>query len=843
MAIKILPEEFAQDKERVDRFEREARLLAQLNHANIATLHGLEEHEGQQFLVMELVEGETLAERVARGPIPLDEAIPIFMQIAEGLEAAHDKRIVHRDLKPANIKLGLDGKPKILDFGLAKAFYGDGETAPASSQSPTLTRGTALGAIMGTASYMSPEQARGKTVDKRTDIWAFGCCLYEALTGKKAFDGETVSDIIGAVMRVEPDIDELPDDASASVRRLLRRCLAKPRELRLRDIGDARLELGEVEISPVDAVPAPRSKRRTAPTVLAMAVAALLTSVVWWFATPADPLATAPVTRFHIPITGGRPGKPILSPDGRSVVFSVRRDEGIDRIYRRDLDRLETKVLGEGRFPFFSPDGKRIGFRDAGLNISTTDLDGGGLFTLGVSHLRWGDGVVWSSEGMIGVPRRRRSEDGGLFLLSADGELRALTTLDANNGEVNHGWPHLLPGAPSLLFMVSFDDSRPSQLAVKNLETGERRLLLEGEKAFYAPTGHLVFARDTTLWAARFDIERLKVDGPPAAVLESALWQPTHFAVSPTGALTYISSDGAPTSSLVWVDRDGVESPIPAPPRTYEQPKLSPDGRKLAIVETTERLDIYVFDLEVGTRTRLTTEGEQNGWPVWSPDGENIVFTSTRGVSSYDIYSKRADGALSAEKLYGNEGATIPRSWSPDGEALVYQQLDRGQSSRDIWLWSSRGGAEPLVSTAFTNSAPVLSRDGKWLAYVTNESGQSEVYATTFPEPRARFPISIGGGAEPLWSADGSEIYYRQGNKVVAVAVETKPVFEAGRQQVLFDVPYVRSPGNTGNPYYDVGEDGRFLMIKPTDAASSNSNIVVVVNWFQELERLVPTDK
>ena len=846
VAIKVLPEEFAQDKERLDRFVREAQLLAQLNHANIATLYGLEEHEGRQFLVMELVEGETLAERVARGPIPLDEAIPLFTQIAEGLEAAHDKRIVHRDLKPANIKLGLEGKPKILDFGLAKAFYGADETAPNSSQSPTLTRGTALGAIMGTASYMSPEQARGNPVDKRTDIWAFGCCLFEALTGKKAFDGETVSDIIGAVMRAEPDIDELPDDASASVRKLVRRCLVKQATGRLRDIGDARLELGDAESSPVNAVLPPRSKGRAGTVVLAMALGAVLASLFWWFATPAEPLVAPQVARFNIPITGGRPSEPALSPDGRSVVFSVRLDEGVDRIYRRDLDRLETTVLGEGRVPFFSPDGKRIGFTIAGGLMSSTDLDGGGLVRLGAVRLR--RGMAWSSEGLIGAPSRVRPERRVLIQVSADGESQSpLTTLDDNGGETLHMWPQLLPGEPSLLFTVSFDDSRPSQLAVKNLKTGERRLLLEGDRAFYAATGHIVFARNTALWAAPFDLDRLRVDGPPVVVLENALWQRTQFAVSPTGALAYVSSEAVPTSSLVWVDRQGVESPILARPRTYEQPSLSPDGRKLAIVETTERQDIYVHNLEVGTRTRLTTEGGQNGWPVWSPDGENIVFTSTRGDSFYDLYRKRADGGLPAEKIYGNETINIPRSWSPDGEALVFYQNDGSERyGRDIWVWSSKVGAEPVpkTATAFNETAPVFSPDGKWLAYVTDESGQREVYATNFPEPGARFPISVGGGAEPLWSADGSEIYYRQGNKVVAVAVEAKPVFQAGRPQVLFEGPYVRSPANLGgNQYFDVGKDGRFLMIKPSDAANSRSNIVVVLNWSQELERLVPTSK
>jgi len=849
VAIKVLPGAFAHDPERLSRFQREAKMLAALNHPNIATIYGLEQSSGTSLLVMELVPGETLAERIKRdGAVPVEEALAIAKQIAETLEAAHEKSIIHRDLKPANVKVTPEGKVKVLDFGLAKAFAGD-STSTDPSESPTLSMAaTTQGVILGTAAYMSPEQAEGKAVDKRSDMWAFGCVLYELLTGKAAFQGEGVHDILASVVRAEPDLSLLPDATPQMVRTLLRRCLQKDKTSRLRDAGDARIEIQEALAAPLAAgtraaaTPRPTFHRWALLSGFAcLGVAVIVVLAVWKL----KPTPQKPVTRTLITLPPGDQLAALdnlaiaISPDGTQLAYVGIRG-GTRQIFLRALNSLEAKPLagteGAGT-PFFSPDGQWIGFFAAG-SMKKIPVSGGAASTLG-SFMN-SIGASWSSGGTIaftpngGSPIQQVSDAGGA--------LEPLTRLD--KGETGHISPELLPGSKAVLFSTT--GANP-QVAVQSLSSGERRNLVPGGSSpRYASSGHLIYAQGGNLMAAPFDPQRLQLTGTAVPIVEGVLQliRATQYSISDTGALVYVPGGvQAAAEHLVWVRRNGSEQTLAATQHIYTYPRLSPDGRRLAVTIAEEDAQIWLYDLARDTLTRLTFGGNINQVPTWTPDGTRIAFNSTtKETPQQNLFWQLADGSGGLERLTTSKYNHGARSFSPDGQLLAYSEINP-TTGFDIWMLRlSDRTAEPFLRTTFNEAAPAFSPDGHWLAYISDESGRYEVYVQPYPGPGGKNQISTEGGTEPVWNRNGRELFYRSGEKMMAVDITTQPSFSAGRPKMLFQGPYL--PTFTTVPFYDVSPDGgRFLMISPGEPTTPHTQIVVVQNWFEELKQKVPSGR
>ena len=868
VAIKFLPEAFAKDPEWLGRFEREARLLAALNHPNIAAIYGFEEAQGVHYLVLELVSGETLAQRLKRGPLKVPETLGVCRQIAEGLEAAHGKGITHRDLKPANIKITPEGKVKVLDFGLAKAFQAE-PSGIDLSQSPTVTgEDASAGKILGTAAYMSPEQARGKLVDKRTDIWAFGCVLYEALTGKKAFGGATVSDSIAAVLEREPDWNALPTKTPERLRNLLGRCLQKDLQKRLRDIGDVGLDLDEALAEPADAAPAPISSTMTRRTVISGLAGAAVGAAAGVFGLSRWPKITPRnLTRFTIALPEGSVAEASfnrrvgISPDGRYVAYSVTalgqgQNVAATKFYLRSLSELEPKLIpGAGGTPFFSPDGRWVGFFGFGAPPGTMLLRkvalGGGapatLCTLGPFA-----GGSWADDDTIYFVG---AMPGGVMRVPASGgQPKEVAKIDFVDGERMHKYPCALPGGKAVLFTVStadtetFDDARIVGL---NIETGQRGTLVEGgTHPLYSPSGHLVYARGGNLLAIRFDAKRLKVTGQPFTVLEEILMSVNsgvaNYDISASGDLIYVpgtADKGART--LVWVDRDGKAEPLPLPPRSYLHPRFSPDMRQLAIEIEGPNHDFYLYDFGRGVLSKMTTDGVSH-WPVWSPDGTQLVYRSGP-MMRWRMWRVPADRSRPAEQMPGTGISQNAESWSPDGHAIAYTAITPELGSH-IMVESLEGDhqSRPFVDTKAPSGSPKFSPDGRWLAYCSNESGKAQVYVQAFPGPGAKIQVSNDGGTDPVWKRAGGELYFRNGDKIMAVAVSTTPTFTAGRPQMLWEGHYSHGmstscgpPGATSSNY-DVTADGRrFLMVKDEAADTAVSKqIVVVLGWAGEVTRM-----
>jgi Tol biopolymer transport system component len=885
VAIKVLPESVAADAERLARFQREAEVLASLNHPHIAAIYGVERSAGTLALVMELVEGPTLADRIAQEPLPIDEALPIARQIAEALEAAHEQGIIHRDLKPANIKVRPDGAVKVLDFGLAKAMEPAGVAPTSVSLSPTVTTPamTQAGVILGTAAYMSPEQARGKHVDKRADIWSFGCVLYEMLTGRRVFQGDEVSDILACVLTKDPDWSALPADTPGAIRRLLRRCLVKQSSARLPDIGSARMEIDEARIESVS----PRSTgaielRRTRAwrtVAWVIAAAAAQAALVIWLLMRAQ-TGDLSVSRVLVGVepaerllsgylldasTGdGRPSRTAMavSPDGRSLAFSAER-EGRVQLYLRRLDRLEATVLEgtEGASnPFFSPNGQSLAFH-ADRALKKVSVNGGPVIALCNADLIYG--ASWGRSEQIVFAQ----QGGGLWQVSATGGAStAVTNLLNESGELSHRLPQFLPDGRTVMFTVtksafpSWDDTL---VVAQSLATGERKVLIESAAdARYVSTGHLVFLRRGTLMAVPFDPERLEVTGAPvglvAGVMQAANIQPLQidtgagqFAVSDSGALIYAA--GGPYAqdrwSLVWVDRTGKSETLRVPPGSYHAPRLSPDGRRVAFTSTTGDWDLWTYDVARGIAVRMPMEGAQSA-AIWTPDGARLTFASTmKGPRA--LFMIRPDGTgpleqLSPTNLIEDVGA-FPNSWTPDGRTLAVGYR------RGIWALDRDERAEPrqVVTTTGAISAQAdFSPDGRWLAYSTFTlgSGRGQVYVQPYPALDRREQVSTENGSGPAWRQDGRELYYLENAsgdgplrmRVMAAPITTTPNFSADTPRVLFEGPF-RADG----PFrgFDVTPDGaRFLMVREVPRAPARiSQMVLVQNWTEELKRLVPS--
>jgi predicted Ser/Thr protein kinase len=826
VAIKVSAERFS------ERFEREARAIAALNHPNICHLYDV----GPNYLVMELVEGPTLAERIKEGAIPLEEALATAGQIADALEAAHEKGVVHRDLKPGNIKVKADGTVKVLDFGLAKM---GGTPTVHGDQSPTLTMGeTEAGMILGTASYMSPEQAKGKTVDQRADIYAFGVVLYEMLTGKRLHNGETTTEVLASVIKEEPQWEKVPP----RLQRLLRRCLEKDPQKRLRHIGDVMSLVDDTPVAPVTApgTAEPRGRSRTVfILVVACVLGAVIVGLAVWFLRPAPP---KPVTRFamYLPpgqrIASARP-EIAISPDGTRLVYAGGQPPA-SNLYLRAMDGLEAQMIPgtqAASSPFFSADGQSIGFFAAG-KLKKVSLSGGPPVSLAdVSAGGGAVGASWGSRGTIAfapapaTPIQQVSEAGG--------NMQPLTRLE--KGERRHFLPEFLPDGTAVLFNIA---SGPNLLApagklvVQSMKTGERRDLLPlGIFPHYAPSGHIVYQQGGNLMAAPFDLKRLVITGAAAPVVEGVL--PLQYSFSSTGSLVYVSgASQAPQLRLVWVDRKGAEQPLPAPAHNYVMPRISPDGRRVAAALEEGDSHIWIYDLNRDTLTRLTFQQGDNVDPLWTPDGKRIVF---KGAENR-LFWQPSDGSGAAEALTSGPLSTndIPSSWSPDGQALAFVETIGTQG---VWILPLQDRKPQLFDRGQTNeTTPRFSPDGRWIAYTSGESGRVEIYVRPYPGPGGKYQISTEGGAEPVWNPKGRELFYRSGNKMMAVDVTIQPAFSAGKPSVLFEGAYVRTPRSL--PNYDVSPDGqRFLMLEGSEQGQAPTQINVVLNWFEELKRRVPS--
>ena len=737
VALKVLPDAFASDPERLARFEREAKVLASLNHPNIGAIYGLEKSGNTRELVLELIEGPTLADRIKQGPIPLDEALPIAKQIAEALEAAHEKGIIHRDLKPANIKVRDDGTVKVLDFGLAKALnpLPEGD----ASQSPTLTAAaTQMGVILGTAAYMSPEQARGKTADKRADVWAFGAVLFEMLSGRKAFFGDDLTDTIAAVVRGEPAWDKLPNDVPARLTQVMRACLQKDRAQRVRDVGDVALAMdGRFETtvnvpSAEPSLPQPERWRQAVPWAAGIALGGLIAGfVAWTLFRPPPPL----VSRFTV-VAPEAPGElaDVLSPDGRVIAFASNIAGGGEHVYLRRLDALETTPLrgAEGTTPFgFSPDGEWLLVSDVS-ELKKVPLAGGPAITIADDTFRvadWGPGDIIVS-----------GSEEGLWTVPASGGERQPLVAPAEGENGSYYAPRFLPNGQAVLFYIWNGSPDESQVAVYDVDAGEQRVLLSGTSPQFATSGHLVFFREGSLWAAPFDPDRLEVRGEPRPVVEQVgvnILGWARYSVAHDGTLAYRHSGdgGRMQQTLVWVDRQGNEEALGADPRPYDAVQLSPDGRRVvAEVDDPDNTDVWIYDVDRDTPIRFTLHPASDNNPIWTPDGERVVFSSNRD-GFLSLCWKAADGTEDAELLRASTGAQWATSFSPDGRSLVFVEGQRSNRSLDIGVLSIDGErtVEWLLESDFNEDNGVVSPDGRWLAYQSDETGQPEVHVRPFP--------------------------------------------------------------------------------------------------------------
>ena len=800
VAIKILPEAFAADPDRVARFQREAKTLAALNHPNIAQIFGLEQAGDVHALAMELVAGEDLSERIARGPIPIDEALPIAKQIAEALEAAHEQGIIHRDLKPANIRMTPDGRVKVLDFGLAKAIDSAAGSSSSVSMSPTITSPamTQAGMILGTAAYMAPEQAKGRAVDKRSDIWAFGCVLYEMLAGRRAFGGDDVTDTLAAVVLREPDLNTLPSGTPAVIRKLLERCLRKDPKRRLHDIADARLDLDEPVSDATPAAGVPVARRSRGWFILGGAVSlllggiAVLQTVRLARASNADVIpmpvrfSLSPPDGADIPAFNNEAAA--MSPDGSRIVFHYRRGS-VAQLFMRRLDEGDAKPVAgtEGGFnPFFSSDGKWIGFSDGG-KLKKVFADGGAVVAVGDIDFPFGAGAWTPDDTIVYTPNYAS----GLWKVSASGGIpQKLTDPKTADGELGHFWPQILPDGKTVLFTSFRTPAERSRIELYSLDTGQRRVVIDGGFfGRYAPSGHVLFARATTVFAAAFDPRRPETVGQPVPVLSgvgvSLQDGLAHFSVSMTGTLAYVSQAAlnAPRQ-LAWIDRTGRTFPINDMRRGFDFPRLSPDGRRVALTIREEGdVDVWVYDLLRENFGRITALPGTQSRPVWSADGRRLFFNWEEPV--FHIYSRAADGAEAPQRVVDGPFDVNPTSVSPDGRFLVYERSDP-VTKGGIWLLPLTGDAKPkaFVDTPAQEQDAAVSPDGRRLAYESNETGRGEIYLQAFPDGGDRVQVSTSGGRNARWSRDGKELYFREGDKMMAVSLQGSAV---GRPMALFE--------------------------------------------------------
>ena len=854
VALKVLPEAFTADPERLARFEREAKVLASLNHPNIGHIYGLEEAQGTKALVLELIDGPTLADRIAEGPIPLEDVLPIATQIAEALEAAHEQGVIHRDLKPANVKVKTDGTVKVLDFGLAKALQPDASD-PSMSLSPTISltaAATQLGMVIGTAAYMAPEQAKGKAVDRRADIWAFGAVLYEMLTGRRAFAGGDISETLAFVITKDVDWAALPTDTPDEIRQLLRRCLERDPRRRLRDIGEARIGIDRSGTMPAalaaepDPAPGPPLWQRPIPAVIVALGLIGLGALVAGLLTPSEPRL---IVRTPIPLGPGEAftnaGRQAvaISPDGSQIVYTANLGLSL-----RPVDQLSATVLpgtdetgGPGapgaRNPFFSPDSLWIGYQIAG-QLKKISVTGGAPVTLCEADQPFG--ASWGADDMIlfGL------QDGIWQVPGTSGTPEQLIPLD--EGERAHG-PQMLPGGDWVLFTLADASSAgwdDGQIVAQSVATGVRRTLIPGRDGRYIATGHLVYLLNGVLLAVPFDPDDPAVSGGSVPLVQrvraatSNRSAAAHFSVADNGSLVYIPGGGIASDEvdLVWVDRNGQQEAVGVEPGAYGWARVSPDGTRLALDTLAgDNLDVWIYDLTRNRLTRLTFDEADDGFPLWTPDSARVVFQSTREGGG--LFWKAADGTGDVERLIEHSGGDIrPYGWSADGR-LVFDQ-----EPGDIGILNIGDGATQLLLAEDVNERqPALSPDGRWIAYGAGV-GRPQVLVKPFPNvDDGLWQVSSDGGNEPVWAPDSEELFFMGPNGFMAAAVETEPTFNSETPEVLFDTAlFEAGPGRV----YDIAPDGdRFLMkVNRGEQVASGETVglVLVRNWFRELKERVP---
>jgi Tol biopolymer transport system component len=868
VALKILPDHLALDSDRLARLKREAQILASLNHPNIAAIHGFQDSDGVQALVLELVEGPTLADRIAQGPIPVDEALPIAKQIAEALEAAHEQGIIHRDLKPANIKLRPDGTVKVLDFGLAKALEpAISAMSPNVTQSPTITSPammTGAGMILGTAAYMSPEQARGHAVDKRTDIWAFGCVLFEMVTGHRAFDGASATDIIASIIKTEPDWTRLPSRASSRTRSFLRHCLQKDPKRRLHEIADARFEIDEILAEEPEAsvhgasTPAKRRGRRAALSVgAAAAVVTVAAAAVVMFNVGGTREGDQPSYEFQVdPPDGGVFGigtitgatavpYPALSPDGRYLAFIAIGEDRRQLLWIRPLDsKLAQPVPGsEGAaVPFWSPDSRYVGFF-AGRKLKTVPVSGGPPQTLCDVIDDSGATGSWNQDNVI-VFSSGTANPGISRVPASGGQPVAITTLNSSREETGHLWPHFLPDGRHFLFFAQSRDISASEhdgVYIGSLDAEEPKRILNGAiEAYYASPGYLLFKRDQNLMAQPFDAGRLEPAGDAFSIADQVAGNSANgkvaLSVSDAGIIAYRTGLSLIDRQITWLDRAGNRVGIVGPLGDYRALELSDDGKRLALTRLSDgSADIWLLDLARGVPTRLTFDPAVDNAPVWSPDGSRVAFRSQRNEKT-QLYQKLASGVGDDDPLPNVAGIAFTHDWSSDGRFIVYGTLGQG-TGEDLWVLPLSGDQKPFgfLTTPFSETQARLSPDGRWLAYSSNESGRIEVYVQSFPKPAGKWQISTDGGAQPRWRGDGKELYYLSSTRVMAVPITAAAGLEVGSATPLFDATFSTNPLRFGATEYDVAADGqRFIVSAFTEAR--NTPLTIVVNWTARLK-------
>ena len=841
VAIKVLLPTLANDPDRLARFGREAQLLASLNHPNIAHVHGVADANGVRALVMELVEGPTLADQIVRGPIPINEVLPIAKQIAEALEAAHDHGIIHRDLKPANIKVRPDGIVKVLDFGLAKALDAQDAASVNATLSPTMSvHATEAGIILGTAAYMAPEQARGQTVDERTDIWAFGCVLYEMLAGRPAFEAEDLAGTLASVLEREPDWLRLPANVPARVRDLLRLCLEKNPKNRRRDAGDVRIDIERALADPADPVAA-RAARTSRVAWLVGAVAMLAVVVLSAFTIrylrePSAP--SQPEMRVEItPPPQSAPLEFALSPDGRYIVF-VASVDGRQRLWLRALNEVDARVMtgtDGADYPFWSADSRSIGYF-AASKLYRIDVSGGPPQVL--ADVPAGRGGTWNADGtLVFAP----ATDSPLMRVAASGGTPvAITRLDPPR-QVGHQSPQFLPDGRHFLFLATGSPSESGIYLGSLEEDAPTRLMASDVAAAYLTPNLVVFVQQGALMARRLDVERRELTGDAMTLADGVGydvgWKLGAFSVSANGHVAY-QSRILKRDELFWVDRTGMTSRVAVngvDVNRLANPDLSPDGQRAAVtIDSQSNVDIWLMDLVGGGSTRFTFDAAADAFPLWSPDGTQVVFSSAR-TGTAKLYAKPSNSTHD-ERLLLERGAAVPQDWSRDGRFLLYSLLDP-KTGRDLWaldMSNNQRTTRAVVNTQFDERNGQFSPDGHWLAYETNESGRFEIVAVSFPDPMEEWPVSRSGGTQVRWRADGKELYFVAADgKLMAAPITIAPradgsTFEAGAPVSLFQTQILPTAVST-RVQYAVSRDGRFLISQPAESATTP--ITLILNW------------
>jgi eukaryotic-like serine/threonine-protein kinase len=866
VALKLLPDVLTGGPERMARFEREAKLLASLSHPNIAAIYGLEQSEGKRFFVLEYVKGETLQQRLSKGGLPVDEALGVCRQIAEALEAAHDNGIIHRDLKPANVMITNENKVKVLDFSLAKVLS-DETGSVGSPQSPTITEMmTRSGVILGTAAYMSPEQAKGKPLDTRADIWAYGCIMFECLTGKRAFDGATISETLAEVLKGEPNWELLPREARANVQYVLKHCLQRDLNLRYRNIADAWLEIE----APAARIPVLFKLRSS---FVWPVICAAVVLILWvrfgpalknYFKPTFGPkvVTTINVEPGHI-LAGWETAQDMprptrtamaMSSDGRFIIYSAVEEQSNSQaryqLYLRRMDQPEgSPIAGTegGISPFLSPDDRWVGFSADG-KLKKLPVEGGAATNLCDVFMIYG--AHWGGKNTIIFAD---GEATGLSKVSAaGGKPEALTHPDPARKESSHRLPFWLPNEKAALFTVMrYSWDQHPWVALFQPDTREWSTLLEdAADARYVSTGHLVFLRRGTFMAVKFDLAKLRVIGQPVALAEDVMqtfsygseWNTSagQFAFSDAGALIYATGGIAPDpqNSLVWVDQKGVERPAILQKLPFFAPRLSPDGEKIAYMLTGEEIEVWVHDLVKGTNSRLTSEG-WTSFPIWTPNGERILF-QWQDSPEKSLFWQPYDGSSPMERIIKSQFDYSPGSWSADGKTVALATFNKNTDFDISLLDVESKSVKPFLNSQFQEQFPEFSPDGDWMAYASNESKRFEVYVIPFPNPGRKYLISSGGGDQPLWGKNGRQLFYRSQDQVWVVDIQTNEGFKASKPRLLFEKPGYA----VGVPIrcYDLSLDGKsFLMVKLEQRRIPPvTEMLLVQNWFEELKRMVP---